>query len=207
MKKLLSVLKYIFFGLLGIILCLNIIIVVKSFLHKDEVPSILGYKPFAVLSGSMQSNINVGDLVIVKKVNADSLKVDDIIAFRDSQNTVTTHRIIDIVENDGERCFVTKGDSNNVKDEYLVCPSFVEGKYQFKIPKLGNVVIFIQQPLGFAMMMLIILFVGVVIFFIQNKKIDRELIKENEQYLKEFEEFKRAKELASKKESNNDSNE
>ena len=116
-----KVFKYIIYSILIIVLLINFIIIIQSKINKDKVPSIFGYKPFIVLSGSMQPNIVIGDLVFVKSTSVDKLDVNDVIAFRDDDNTVTTHRIVSIdTKTFGERCFVTKGDSNNVKDEKLV---------------------------------------------------------------------------------------
>ena len=67
----------------------------------------------------MMSKIEIGDLVFVKETDASTLKENDIIAFRDSENLVTTHRIISVINENGEISFETKGDSNNVKDERL----------------------------------------------------------------------------------------
>ena len=73
------------------ILIANIYIIFQSKTNKDKVPSVFGYKPFIVLSGSMEGKIHKGDLIITKKVDPTTLKVKDIIAFRDAENTVTTH--------------------------------------------------------------------------------------------------------------------
>lgn len=77
-----------------IILLISGIVFIKSKKNQDEVPSIFGYKPFIVLSGSMATEICKGDLVIVKKVDAKELKENDIIAFRDNENYVVLHRIV-----------------------------------------------------------------------------------------------------------------
>jgi signal peptidase len=141
----------------------------------------------------MQPNIMVGDLVFVKNTNTDKLEVNDIIAFRDEDNTVTTHRIISVdTETFGERCFVTKGDSNNTKDEKLVCKKHLEGKMVKRIPKLGKFINFIQQPLGFIIMMLTIFIICILIYMIEYKKIDKEFGKMSKDDLKAFEEFKRS---------------
>ena len=102
---------------------------VQAKTKPDSVPSLLGYKPFIVLSGSMETEIYVGDLVIIKEVDASTLQINDIIAFRDSENLVTTHRIIDIVNTQNGLYFETKGDNNNTKDEELVKIDNVEGVY------------------------------------------------------------------------------
>lgn len=184
------IIKGIIIGLLLIILMINVYVIIQAKSKPNSVPSVFGYKPFIVLSGSMETEIYVGDLVIVKEVDSQELQVNDIIAFRDSENLVTTHRIINIVNTDKGRCFETKGDNNNTKDDNIVCPESIEGKYHSKISKVGNAILFIQEPLGFIVMMLSLLIICIFIYLISNRKIDKQI---SEEELREFEEFKKAK--------------
>ena len=215
MKKVLKIIGLIFVILLLLLLLLDIVIVVKSKTKPNDVPGVFGYKPFIVMSGSMLTKIDIGDLVFVKEVDPNSLKVNDIIAFRDAKNTVTTHRIINIIDSNGKLSFETKGDSNNIKDEKMVTPERIEGIYKFKISKLGKFILYIQEPSGFSVMILIILVVGAFMFIFESRndnnsenenkkdkkekedrkkektkkeKIKNEII--DEEYRKEFEEFK-----------------
>lgn len=188
----LKIIKGLLITVLSVILVINIYIMIQAKSNPKAVPSLFGYKPFIVLSGSMETQIYVGDLVIVKEVDSNTLKKNDIIAFRDSENLVTTHRIVNVINNDKGLCFETKGDNNNTKDDGIVCSNNVEGKYQTRIPKLGNAIMFIQEPLGFTVMMLSILIICIFIYFINSRKIDKEMIIDKDE-LKEFEEFKKAK--------------
>lgn len=129
------------------ILVINLTLIVKSFVSPDKVPNFMGYKPFIVLSGSMEPVFASGDLVLVKEVPSDSLKEGDIIAFREG-NAVVTHRILTITEEDGARRYVTKGDNNNVEDSIPITDEMIEGVYLQKIDGLGNAAMFMQTPLG-----------------------------------------------------------
>lgn len=192
-NKIFKVFKYIIYSILIIVLLINFTIIIKSKTSKDKVPSVFGYKPFIVLSGSMQPNIKIGDLVFVKNSKVEDLNVNDIVAFKTSDNTVTTHRIIDIdTTTKGERCFITKGDSNNVKDEELVCKNNLEGKMVKRIPKLGKFINFIQQPLGFLIMMMTIFIICLFIYLYEDKKINKKYGKMTKEDLKAFEEFKKS---------------
>lgn len=194
MKKILKIIGTIIIVVLTLLLLFDVIIVIKSKTNPDKVPGILGYKPFIVMSGSMMSKIEIGDLVFVKETDATTLKENDIIAFKDEENLVTTHRIINVINENGEISFETKGDSNNVKDEKRVYPKDIEGIYIFKIEKLGKFILFLQEPQGFSIMMLAILIIGAVLFIRDNQKDNKEKKILDEEYLKEFEEFKRKKE-------------
>lgn len=176
--------KIIFFIIAVPLLLMSIVVMYKANKYPNKVPDIFGYKPMIVLSGSMETSIYTGDLVFVKEVDPNSLKTNDIIAFRNETDTVTTHRIIEIVNENGQKKFRTKGDNNNAEDSNLVETSDVEGIYVFKISKLGNFLMFLQQPMGLIMILLIILVIGLIWLHFANKKDD-------EKYRKEFEEFKK----------------
>lgn len=179
-----KIFKIIFFIIAIPILLMSIVVMYKANKYPNKVPDILGYKPMIVLSGSMETSIYTGDLVFVKEVDPDTLKTNDIIAFRNETDTVTTHRIIEIVNENGQKKFRTKGDNNNSEDSNLVETSAIEGIYAFKISKLGNFLMFLQQPMGLIMVLLVILVIGLIWLHFANKRDD-------EKYRKEFEEFKK----------------
>ena len=187
-SKGLHILRTVLIVFLSIILLINIVIIIQTKTNPEKVPNIFGYKPFIVLSGSMETKINIGDLVIVKEIEPKNLKVNDIIAFREKKDFVTTHRIIEVVNGD-DICFKTKGDNNNTADDGNVCAKSIEGKYKFKIPKIGSAILFIQKPLGFMVMIMTIIIVGMSVYFFANRK--RKI---SDEELKEFEEFKKSKE-------------
>jgi len=129
------------------VLIVNLTIIVKSFADPEQVPGFLGYKPLIVLSGSMEPTIAPGDIVVVKEVSAETLKEGDIIAYLRGK-AVITHRIMEINNADGDRKFYTKGDNNNVDDGIAVAGERLEGKYLFRIPRVGNAAMFMQKPAG-----------------------------------------------------------
>ena len=174
------------------ILLINIWIMVQANTNKDEIPSVFGYKPFIVLSGSMETEIYKGDLIISKVVDPETLKVNDIIAFRDAEDTVTTHRIIEIVDRDGEKLFITKGDNNNSQDQNLVELKDVEGLYVLRIPGIGTFMNSLAEPTTVIIAVLAITLAFIVGFSISSKK-------QRDEEKKEFLEYKKMKEEAEKK--------
>lgn len=168
-------------------LIINIYIMIQSKTNQDKVPSVFGIKPFIVLSGSMEDEIYKGDLIFTKNVEPSRLKVNDVIAFRDSENTVTTHRIIDLVVEDGQTYFITKGDNNNTQDQNLVSFKDVEGIYITRIPGIGSIMNSLSEPTTIIILLLGITLIFIIGFMISNKK-------QREQERKEFLEYKIAKE-------------
>ena len=161
-----------------IILFVTSVIFLDAFMHKDEVPSFFGWKPFIVLSGSMETSIYTGDLVVVKETDAKELKKDDIIAFRNEADTVTTHRIVEVINQNGNVCFRTKGDNNNADDADLVQTKDIEGIYVFKISGLGDILMDLKEPKNLAMILLVILVIGLIWINILDK-IENKKLKKN----------------------------
>ena len=174
------------------ILFVNGVILVNSFIHPDEIPSFFGWKPFIVLSGSMETEIDAGDVAVVKETDTASLKKGDIIAFK-SGEIVITHRIYDIIQEEGETRYITKGDNNNAEDNGYVLPEQIEGVYQFKISRLGNIEMFIQTPIGM-IVCLSIPFIILVLLQVVDSKRNQKYIEEkgNKQKIME-EEIERLK--------------
>lgn len=170
------------------VLIINLSIMFQAKTNEDVVPSIFGYKPFMVLSGSMETEIRKGDLIITKIVDPSALKVDDVIAFRDAAGTVTTHRIIDVVVKDGETYFITKGDNNSSQDRNLVELKDVEGIYVGRIPGIGSIMKKLSEP-----MTIVILAFGITLIFGIGFMISTKKRQEIER--QEFLEYKRMKEL------------
>lgn len=186
-----AIVKIIFFVIAIPLLIMSCMIMYKAVKYPDKIPDVFGIKPMIVLSGSMESEIHTGDLVFVKMVDIDTLKENDIIAFRNEEDKVTTHRIIEKIEKDGQTYFKTKGDNNSSEDANLVETSDVEGIYVARIAMLGNFLMFMQQPIGLAVILLVILVVGLICLQIMNKLDDKKMTEEDKKYQQEFEEFKR----------------
>ena len=114
-------------------------------------PRVFGMHVFTVLSGSMEPSYPVGSLIYVKSVDPFQLKEGDVITFLLDEDTVATHRIVDIVPDDEEDSvirFRTKGDANDAEDGSLVHCRNVVGTPIFTIPKLGFFADYIQHPPG-----------------------------------------------------------
>ena len=146
-KKLKVVLSSIVLVILVPILFVSLVILINSYTNPDEVPSFFGWKPFIVLSGSMETEIYSGDVAVVKEVDLKEINKNDIIAFKED-DIVITHRVVDIINENGTIKYKTKGDNNNVEDSGYVLAEQVEGKYQFKVRRLGNFAMFAQTPIG-----------------------------------------------------------
>lgn len=112
---------------------------------------VVGLQPYVVLSGSMEPAYHVGSLIYVKSVDYKDLKVGDPITYMVSQDTVVTHRIIEVLvdeEDPNTIRYFTQGDANDVPDGMSVHYKNIIGKPVFSIPYLGYVSNYIQNPPG-----------------------------------------------------------
>ena len=198
MKKILSIICII---ILLPVLFVNAVILINSWVHPNEIPSFFGWKPFIVLSGSMESEIYSGDIVVVKEVDKKNLKVNDVIAFK-NDDIVVTHRIVEIVNENGTTKYITKGDNNNTQDKDYVLPENVEGLYQFKVSNLGNLAMFIQTPTA----MLVCLSIPILLLILvqvsenaKNKKYIKEEVGKKRRMEEELEELRKQNEALKNK--------
>lgn len=95
----------------------------------------MGYRPYVIESDSMEPTYSVSDIVYVKKVEFDQIKKGDVITFVNTNNSVVTHRVIEI--NTEEKCIYTQGDSNEYPDVMPVYEEDIIGIVHFSLPKIG----------------------------------------------------------------------
>ena len=155
-----KILQYVVVCVLAFLVLVCISVFIQTKVNPNKIPSIFGYKPFVVLSGSMEAEIFRGDLAVKREVDAKSLQKNDIVAFRDAENHVVTHRVVDIVDVNGEKRLVTKGDNNNNNDSDTVGMKDVEGKYLFKLSGFGNLVMIMQEPVTLIIVLVAIATIG-----------------------------------------------
>lgn len=100
-------------------------------------PSLLGYKTYAIETGSMEPTIKKGSMVYVEPCeNLEDYQVNDIVTFTDEvKGQSFTHRIVAIDESDG--FFTTKGDANEIEDLEPISSTYAVGKVRMTVPLLG----------------------------------------------------------------------
>lgn len=112
---------------------------------------LVGLQVFTVLSGSMEPTYPTGSLIYVRQVDPFTLESGDVITFMLDEETIATHRIVEVVPDEADPAtirFRTKGDANDAEDAGLVHYKNVVGSPVFCIPKLGYFANYIQNPPG-----------------------------------------------------------
>ncbi len=169
-KKITSIITAIIF-IICLLLLLLVMMTPKDATGNKRV-NIAGYSIMNVLTGSMEPTYHVGDVIVIKKANADELKVKDVITFISTDEKLNgqavTHRIINITEENGQKKFETKGDNNKVKDETLVSEDKILGKVQFKIPFVGKAVNFMQTNRAAFFLIIILPMLAIMAFEVKD---------------------------------------
>lgn len=125
----------------------------------------------------MEPSIKLGDVILVKNIKEEDLKVDDIITFEANGKNIT-HRITEIQE----AGYKTKGDNNNLEDEKKIRYFQIKGKVILTIPYLGKIIDILNNKIIFLIIVLIIL---ILLFFKigmeEKKEIRRNKKREEDQ--------------------------
>lgn len=96
-------------------------------------------EPVGILSNSMYPTFSRGDVLIYEKFDESYLKnleKGSIIIYRIGNQTVA-HRVVNVIQENGETLYQTMGDNNNAPDVKYVKVSQIEGVYRFHIKYIG----------------------------------------------------------------------
>ena len=105
------------------------------------VPRLAGITPFTVLTGSMQPALGVGDVVLSERRAPMDVRPGDVVTFNDPSRdgALVTHRVESMRRHDARIAFVTKGDANDVSEEWSVAADGRIGRAVVSVPKVGYV--------------------------------------------------------------------
>ena len=136
-------------------------------------PSVIGYKSYAIESGSMEPTISEGSMIYVKPcTDFEDYQVNDIVTFTDNtKNQSFTHRIVAI--NDQEQLFSTKGDANEIEDLEPTSFVYAVGKVKMSVPYLGKIASLFKitgVKIGLALIYLAWAAIEIEIFITERKK-------------------------------------
>lgn len=147
--------------------------------------SVFGYRLFSVATGSMVPDYNIDDVLAIKDVNPDELKVGDDITYlgnkQDVNGRIVTHRIISIEEKNGKKEYITKGINNSVEDPTIEANQ-IYGKVIGKVPIITEINHIVKNQYGF--FFLIFLPLVIVVFLeiadtITEMKRDKKDVEDN----------------------------
>lgn len=192
MKKFKKIVFVIFSIFVAIILLYNIYNFICINIMNKDLTTVGGYGMLEVVSGSMEPNLHVGDIIVINTSDKD-YKAGDIVTFRDREGSFVTHRIIAIVEQQ----VITQGDHNNTEDDAIFMDDIV-GKYKFKISGGGIFLAALKSPLTIIMIFVIGMLICV---YVSTDKDGNPILDEEEKEYLEFQEYLKEKRKEEKQKS------
>ncbi|MFU1780760.1 signal peptidase I [Haloarcula japonica] len=131
---------------------LGVLLIVVGVFVATAVPQAVGAdESYVVLSSSMSPAIEAGSVVFVNSVPPADISEGDVITYDRSPGGTTsrvTHRVVNVIAEDGQRQFRTKGDANEDPDPEPVSSAAVVGVVTFSVPYIGHVITFSQTRMG-----------------------------------------------------------
>lgn len=139
-KKVKAIIRITLLVIVALLIGGNIYVLNASRLVGNTVPMPFGVGAAVVLSGSMEPELSVGDLLIISE--RESYEIDDVVVYQDSGMAIT-HRIVFIADNE----IITRGDANNT-DDSPISREQIKGEVVLAIPFVGYAVNAIKTPIG-----------------------------------------------------------
>ena len=182
---------------LALVVLLNVVMT-----RSGDVPSIMGYSVFRVMTGSMEPTIPANALIVTHAVDPEEIRVGDVISYFSKDPTlngaVNTHRVVEIQEEGGTLVFQTRGDANNADALYPPTADQVIGKVVVSSYGLGVVLRLISNPLIFFPLILLPLVILIIMNLVHTYRMAAAIAREEEeQAIREAVEAARKKRLES----------
>mgnify|MGYP005800638501 CR=1 FL=1 len=177
-NKILKIIKIIL-NIVIVIFVLLFLLVVCLQRFSDNKLSLFNYRMFTVVSGSMEPEYNVGDVLIAKDVEPSTIEVGDVVSYLGNsgsfKNRVITHKVIEIEQDvDGKYIFHTKGIDNPAEDP-IVYEDQLYGVIVYKSIILSFIYKIVATPIG------LFLFVVLPILYIIGSEIISALLRKEEE--------------------------
>lgn len=160
---------------------------------------LLGYRLFKIETGSMIPKYNINDVILVKEVDTENIKIKDAVVYKGNvgelNGRIITHEVVDIKEENGKKFFYTKGIANTTMDP-KVSESQILGVVVSKVVFLSVITNFLSNI--YTLYFFIILPASVYIVFVlihsgerKERKIQAKIRERQEQKEKEEKEYKK----------------
>ena len=138
--------------------------------------TLAGYGIYTVVTKSMVPKYQVGDMLLSKNIDPNTLKINDDVVYLGKEGTfagkIVTHQLIKIEEVNGNKVFHTKGIANIIEDPTITGDQ-IYGKIITKLTVLSFLTKIIRNQYGFFFIVLVpivILVFGVIIDVANDKK-------------------------------------
>ena len=165
---------WVLLGLVGAVLGMYVYLWNASQLAGNRMPMPFGWGFSVVLSGSMEPELSVYDLIAVRP--AEDYAVGDVVVYQ-SRGELIVHRLVELRGDEA----VTKGDANPSPDP-PISTSQIKGRVVGSVPGVGAVVQALKTPVGF----LAVLLAAVLLLWLPARKARRDAGAERARILSEI---------------------
>ena len=126
---------------------------------QGDVPRFFGYSVMHIVSGSMGEEIPTGTYILIKQVDAEDVKINDVICFYSDDQAIrgypNTHRVVkEPIQGENGLEFVTKGDANPDEDDVTAKADRLIGR---RVKNLNGLTRFTKALEGNGMIMLLMI--------------------------------------------------
>ncbi len=151
--------KYITYSIYALL----ILHILTSLFAPQLTMRIFGFRNFIVISNSMEPDINVNDMIFIRRTSDEQLNVGDVITFQVyipevDEISYVTHYIGAIeTDTEGTLIYKTRGAryAEGIFDEWTdengnavdITINDIEGVYMFRIPYIGYFITMLQDPI------------------------------------------------------------
>lgn len=146
MKILKGIVNVVLITIILLILFISIFYIISLYVIPDKLPNFFGWKSVIVLTTQLEE-MNYGDIAIIQETNFDNLEIGNIIAF-EKNNEIMVNKITGKAVIDGKRVFLVKQNNDMFQTDLLIYEKEIEGIYQYRIPRIGNFILYSKTPFG-----------------------------------------------------------
>lgn len=178
-KKIIDILSIVIIGA-AVLVLLNVVMT-----KPGDVPSVMGYSLFRVMTGSMEPTIPTNSVILTHAVDPGDIEVGDVISYFSKDpamnGAVNTHRVMDIYEEGGKVFYRTRGDANNADDLYPPSADQIVGKVVFSSYALGVLIRLISNPLVFFPLILVPLLILLILNLVKICRMAANIARQEEE--------------------------
>ena len=162
-----------------------LVLLVVVLTPQGQVPRILGYSVLRVTTGSMEPEIPVNSMILVRRTDPGAIREGDVITFFSQEpgleGALNTHRVQSIAQRYGSLYFTTKGDANALEDQAPVTSEALVGKVVFVSAAMGAVLRLLTNPLVFVPLILLPLLGMLVMNTVRTARLAAKLARQEEE--------------------------
>lgn len=165
-----------------VILVVLILLVVALQRFSNNTITLGGFRIFNILTGSMEPEYKVGDILVTKEIEPKEIKVGDDITYLgkegDFAGKIVTHRVKVVIPGEnGEYRFITQGLTNSIADPEITS-SQIQGKVIYKTVILS----FISKLVNNLYSMYFVIVVPMaIIIFVNVRRIYLDIVNKDEE--------------------------